>query len=306
MSRESSCEGLGRTPSAETRRPSQVAEVLWRATERLSRAGVENARLDAEWLLMAALGWDKEAVYRNFRCQLEDEEQSAFDRFVARRCTGEPAAYITGEREFWSLGMNVNRDVLIPRPETEHLVDTVLIFLTAWTQPIRILELGTGSGAVAISLAHEMPDIEVWATDLSVKALRVAQANARQHGLAERIQFLAGDLFEALGPRPGSFTAIMSNPPYIPSGALASLPQGIRDWEPPSALDGGVDGMDFYRRIISAAPGYLCPQGLLALEVGSHMAGDVGELFRLGNGFNPATVVHDLAGYERVVWATVC
>jgi len=273
------------------------------ATEELSRAGVESARLDAEWLLMAALGWAKAAVYRNLRWELEDDQQSEFESFVARRCLGEPAAYVTGRREFWSLDFAVSRDVLVPRPETEHLVETGLRFLDSWTGPIRILELGTGSGAVAVSLAHERKDIEVWATDVSVAALRVARGNARQHGLGERIHFLEGDLFEALGSVQAPFAAILSNPPYIARGDLANLPCGVRDWEPLSALDGGPDGMDFHRRIISEGSSYLCPGGLLALEIGSSMADDVCEFFQCTNGFTPATVVRDYSGRARVIWA---
>lgn len=272
------------------------------ATEELSRAGVESARLDAEWLLMAALGWAKEAVYRNLGCELEDDQQSKFESFVARRCLGEPAAYITGKREFWSLDFTVSRDVLVPRPETEHLVETGLRFLDSWAGPLRILELGTGSGAVAVSLAHERRDIEVWATDVSVGALRVAWGNARQHGLVERIHFVEGNLFGALGSMKGPFTAILSNPPYIARGGLADLPRGVRDWEPLSALDGGPDGMDFHRRIISEARNYLCPGGLLALEIGASMADHVCEFFRFTEGFTPATVVRDYSGRERVVW----
>ena len=305
MRRESSQRVGGRTPSPESRRPTQpkVAEVLRRATTQLAGAGIESARLDAEWLLMVVLGWSKEELYRNLANEFEDERRSTFDDLVTRRLAGEPAAYIVGQREFWSLEFKVNRDVLVPRPETEHLVETALRFLDSRTGAMRILEIGTGSGAVAVSLVHERRDLEVWATDVSASALGVARENARRYGLAGQIHFLAGDLFGALGSVKGPFTAIVSNPPYIASADLAHLPREVQDWEPLSALDGGPDAMDFYRRIISAGPDYLCHGGLLALEIGSGMADDVSELFRAQTGFNQAAVVHDYAGHERLVWA---
>ena len=307
MNREPNYQGSGRTQSSGSGRSTRalVAEVLRRATARLVRAGVESPRLDAEWLLMAALGWGKEAVYRNLRCQLEDEQRSVFDGLVSRRCMGEPAAYIVGKREFWSLEFKVNGDVLVPRPETEHLVETGLEFLDSWTGPRRILEIGTGSGAVAVSLAHERRDIEVWATDISARALDVARHNARQHGMAELIHFCEGDLFGALDAMKGPFAAIFSNPPYVASADLADLPREVRDWEPLPALDGGPDALDLYRRIISGGAHHLYPGGLLALEIGSGMAEDVCELFRIRNGFNQPVVGHDYAGHERLVCASL-
>ena len=280
-----------------------ITGTLRAATRELSDAGVEFSRLDAELLLMAALGWTREQIYRGLSCVLEEGQRAVFDGFVARRCNGEPSAYIAARREFWSLDFHVSRDVLIPRPETEHLVETGLEFFESWRGPRRVLELGTGSGAVGISLAHEMSDVEVWATDISAAAIEVARGNARRHGVSNRVHFLVGDLFEALDSDSGDFAAILSNPPYIASGDIPDLPCGVRDWEPWSALDGGGDGLIFHRRIIRDGKDHLLPGGLLALEIADLTASAVCERFRAGREFSPPRVIRDYAGRERVAWA---
>jgi release factor glutamine methyltransferase len=244
---------------------------------------------------------------------------------LSRREAREPIAYILGAKEFWSLSLAVSRDVMIPRPETEILVEAVLekigsefrvpsseferasSRLTAGSvnPELRILDLGTGCGAIALALATEIPLGRVYALDRSRPALRIASRNATALGLAGRVHFLAGDLFEPLRTARGGggFDLIVSNPPYIPSGALALLPQEIAAYEPLEALDGGPDGLRFHRRIIEGAPGYLSAGGWLALEVGDGQSWAAVELLRMSDQFGPAEVKKDLAGHDRVVLA---
>lgn len=281
----------------------RVADVLRRAAAGLSEAGIDTARLDAEVLLMEALGWSREDLYRNPEAELQEFQAARFQGLAARRRRGEPAAYITGSREFWSLDFRVTPDVLIPRPETEHLVQTVLDLLAERPGPRRVLDLGTGSGAVAVALAKERADLEVWATDMSAAALRVARANAQQHGVAGRVHFGEGDLFAPVRGREGFFDVLASNPPYVPRGEMVRLQREVRDWEPAAALDGGVDGMDCYRRIAREGARYLRPGGWAAVEVGAEPASGVRGLFRDGAGFGELRTVRDYAGHDRVVAA---
>jgi release factor glutamine methyltransferase len=250
---------------------------------------------------------------------------------LSRREAREPIAYILGAKEFWSLSLAVSRDVLVPRPDTETLVEAVLdkirfefrvssfesigvpgsecqapCFRPETRNPkLRILDLGTGCGAIALALATEIPLGRVYALDRSRAALRIASRNATALGLAGQVQFLAGDLFEPLRTARGGggFDLIVSNPPYIPSGALALLPPEIAAYEPLEALDGGPDGLRFHRRIIEEAPGYLRAGGWLALEVGDGQSWAAVELLRKSDGFGPAKVKKDLAGHDRVVLA---
>ena len=300
--------------------------------ERLERAGVESASLDAACLLEAASGIPR------WRFVLEPQRPIAHGRsdlvvsMLSRREAREPIAYILGAKEFWSLSLAVSRDVLIPRPETETLVEAVLekissefrvprseferasSRLTAGSvnpkpetrnPKLRIVDLGTGCGAIALALATEIPLGRVYALDRSRAALRIASRNATALGLAGRVHFLAGDLFEPLRTARGGggFDLIVSNPPYIPSGALALLPPEIAAYEPLEALDGGPDGLRFHRRIIEEAPGYLRAGAWLALEVGDGQLSAVVELIRKGDGFGPPEVKKDLAGHDRVVLA---
>lgn len=252
---------------------------------------------------MEVLGWSREDVYRSPEATLDATEAERFEALVTRRERGEPVAYLTGKREFWSLEFIVSADVLIPRPETEHLVEAVVDFLASRPGPQRILDLGTGSGAIAVSVARECTRAEVWATDVSTAALRVARENARRHGVGRRIRWLQGDLFAPLQGLVESFDALVCNPPYIPSREMARLPRDVGEWEPALALDGGADGMDFYRRIVREGAPHLQEGGLLALEVGADLAGPVSETFRAREAFRRVRVLKDYAGLPRVVAA---
>jgi release factor glutamine methyltransferase len=209
-------------------------------------------------------------------------------------------AYIVGEKEFMGLPLRVTPAVLIPRPETEVLVEAALTSLRQHfpsSSPLHLLDIGTGSGAIALSLAFYRPDARVTALDFSGAALEVAKENARRLGLASRVTFVQADLFPPM-PAPGSFHLIISNPPYIPTEELPRLPVDVGAYEPHQALDGGADGLSFYRRLLPPPPGLLAQKGIVALEVGESQAHDVRNLFPGGR---EAKIIKDYAGLDRVV-----
>jgi release factor glutamine methyltransferase len=256
--------------------------------------GIDNPRLDAELLLANTLGLDRVGLYVNFERPLQGSELAAFREQVRRRAGREPLAYILGKAEFWSLPLKVTPAVLIPRPETELLVEESLARLPSGG---RVLDVGTGSGALAIALAHERPEFVVTAIDVSAAALEVAGENACSNEVAERICFLQQDL--AALPA-GPFDLVVANPPYIPVGELASLMPDVRDFEPHLALDGGADGLDAYRALARQAGSVLAPDGWLLVEVGIGQATVVKQLFA-GAGLAEIFAASDLAGIERVV-----
>jgi release factor glutamine methyltransferase len=284
-----------------------VRQALREATASLSDAGIESARLDAELLLAEALGLDRSMLYLHYEAPLDARAEERVRSLLARRVDGEPAAYITGRREFWSLDFLVTPAVIVPRPETEMLVEVAVGLFEAESQisdrKFQILDLGTGSGAISISLAKEIANAEVWATDVSSGALEIARANARRHGVEEKIQFLHGDLFEPVSDRGEIFDLIVSNPPYVRSDEIDALPRDVRDFEPRVALDGGADGLEFYRRIIPGALRYLSDGGFLALEIGAEMGLEVARLFVQADGYTPPRRYRDYAGRDRVVRA---
>lgn len=281
----------------------RVAGVLRDAAARLREAGAGNPRLDAELLLMAALGRSREDLYRNPEGGLKASEARRFESLVSRRLRWEPVAHLTGWREFWSLDFRVTPDVLIPRPETEHLVETAVDFLASRRGPRRILEIGTGSGAVAVSLAREFPDAEIWATDVSAPALEVARENAARHGVEARLHWLRGDRLMPVRGSRHRFDVLVSNPPYVPSGEVGRLQRDVRDWEPALALDGGVDGMDFHRSLVRDGVGHLREGGMLAMEIGAEQGGAVSRLLEAREGLGRVRIRRDYAGLPRVVCA---
>ena len=221
--------------------------------------GIESPRLDAELLLSATLEMDRVALYVNFERPLIADELARYRKKVRRRADREPLQYILGETEFWSLPFSVNPAVLIPRADTEVLVEEALKGIDGCSS---VLDVGTGSGAIAVALAHEKPEIKVTALDCSEDALEVARGNARRNGVVERVVCLAGDLNSL---PPGPFDMIVSNPPYIPSRDWEQLMPEVRDHEPRLALDGGDDGLEAYRRIAVQALKILSPGGWLLL-----------------------------------------
>ncbi len=272
----------------------RVDEALASARTRLTAS--PTARLDAELLLADTLDRPRTWLHAWPEAELEPGAAEGFDQRIARRAAGEPIAYLLGEREFWSLTFTVSPDVLIPRPETEGLVRAALDHLraTAATEP-RVLDLGTGSGCVAVALAHERPDAHVTAVESAGPALGIARANAARHGTVN-VEFLDGSWFAPLGAR--RFDVIVSNPPYIASGD-PHLAEGDVRFEPAGALDGGPDGLEALREIASGTPHHLEPGGLVAVEHGMDQGEAVAALFA-GEGLVAIETHHDDAGLARI------
>lgn len=281
-----------------------VLEALDWAIDYLRERRIENPRLNAELLLAHSMRLSKEHLYIRLRDPLKREEREAMEDLIRRRASGEPLQYILGHQEFWSIDLKVDSRVLIPRPETERLVEEALsILINISSKKISsVLELGTGSGAIAISLAREMKDIVLVATDLSEDALWVARENAKQASVSDKIRFVKGDLLQPF--RSGElFDLILSNPPYIPDSEIDGLAGEVKDHEPLIALKGGKDGLDFYRRLLVQVPSYLKREGWLLLEVGNAQAGQVSELIEADGHFQKVECLQDLSGIERVVKA---
>jgi release factor glutamine methyltransferase len=277
-----------------------IRTLLQQTARELALGGSPSARLDAEVLLMRFLNIDRPALLMHPERELDAQESDGFARWIARRRSGEPVAYITGQKEFWSLPFEVGPGVLIPRPETECLVEEALTCCGAETGNLRIIDIGTGSGAIAVVLARERPTARVAATDLSPDALAVARRNAQRHGVAGRIDFHEGDLFASTV---GSFALIVSNPPYIPEDVYPLLPEGIRAFEPAPALLAGLDGTAVHARIIREGARRLKPGGWLLLEIGEGQAGPVEALFREAGFYDTIRTRADYGGADRVVIA---
>jgi len=300
----------------------------------LEAAGIETARLDAECLAAHALGWPRWQIFLSPRRRLTPEEFSRYLALLGRRERREPLAYVLGMREFWSLSLSVSSGVLVPRPETETLVEATLAVWSemqaeasreprtvsheprATSRELRaesresstegptIVELCTGSGAVAIALATEIPTARILATDVSWRALRVARANALAHAVAGRIAFLRGNLWQAVnGQAPaGSVDLVVANPPYVPTRDVAALMPEIQ-WEPRLALDGGADGLRIQRDIIATSPERIRPGGCLLLEIGADQAEAILALLGEKGRFETGRIFRDLAGRPRVIAA---
>ncbi len=285
-----------------------VKEALGRASFSLRQAGLEQAGQEAELLMVHCL-----QISRLQLRLIEDQflttgQLNCFNDMVARRCSGEPFAYLTGERYFYGRSFAVDQRVLIPRPETELLVERALALSNTDSfqqkEKLSIIDLGTGSGVLAITLALELPKAEVWAVDLSAAALSVARSNAEKHGLAGKIKFAAGNYFAALRSNaPLRFNLILANPPYITSGELCTLPDDVRNYEPKLALDGGLTGLAGYEAIIRELPHWLASPGALLLEIGCEQQQSVTGLCEAAGLFKTITCYRDLAGLPRVVEA---
>ena len=257
------------------------------------------ARADAEFLLRYLLKLERAALIVRWNERLHENEAARYAELVGRRQLGEPIQYITGEAEFYGLPFQVTPAVLIPRPETEHLVEKIVELAPLFPKP-RMVDVGTGSGAIAVALAHEWPDAQVTAIDISEDALKVAEANARRTGFAKQVRLLQGDL---LTPVAGEhFEFVVSNPPYVSSGDRASMDVEVREFEPETALFAGTDGLAVYRRLIPQAANVLVPGGYIALEIGYDQRDAICELLS-ANGFEEVEFVADLQGIARVAVA---
>ncbi len=281
--------------------PNTVIALLNNAAEQIARSCPETPRLDAEVLLASALNTEKVGLYRALYDIVPVLARERLQRLVARRITSEPISYILGRKEFWSLTFSVSPAVMVPRPDTEVLIEVVLQSFPTEGSP-RIIDIGTGSGAIAITLAKELPNASITATDISADALKVAQRNAAANNVST-VTFLQGDLFEPVREQRHAFDLIVSNPPYIPTAQISSLPPGLRDYEPRLSFDGGPDGLEFYRRITQEAPLYLKPGAWLMLEVGHDQSNPVRIIISGTKAFFSLETVLDVSGIERVVKA---
>ena len=274
----------------------------------------DSAHRDALLLLLHALGISRAALHADPGRILTLDQRARYESLILRRLANEPIQYITGEQEFYSLALHVSPAVLIPRPETEFLVEAVLSEFEPASH-LQILDVGTGSGAIAIALAHHLPNAHITATDISSAALAVASSNTARHHLSSRIRFVEADLLDALAPceaafdAPGSpasglgslgWDAIVFNPPYVPTGDRATLHPQVRDFEPAAALFAGPDGLEVYRRLIPQARAALKPGGLLALEIGHGQRDAVAALLA---GWNTLRFVDDLQQIPRTALA---
>lgn len=286
-----------------------IIELIRLSTRYFQEKKIESARLDAELLLAHALGVRRIDLYLNYDRPIQQEELRGFRSLVRRRAHREPVAYITGVKEFWSLEFAVNPFVLIPRPETELLVEqTLKASEPAYTRAGRglsILELGTGCGAVAVALARSLSHKAIiTATDISPEALSVARGNAIRHGVQENARFLCGNLFDPINPH-FRYDLIVSNPPYIPSSLIPALMPEVRQHEPIQALDGGDNGLSVIGRIIQEAPSRLLDGGRLLLEMGDEQREHIRSLLKETGAFGELIFCRDYSGRDRVVSAAL-
>jgi len=275
-----------------------VADYVFAGAERLAHSPHPGRALsDAELLLMHVLGKDRAWMLAYWRDEIDTDCSIPYHSAIERRRAGEPIQYITGETEFFGLPMRVTRDVLIPRPETEHLVEKVIELAARFQQP-RIVDVGTGSGAIAVALAHKLPHAQITATDICSRALVVARKNAKLNEVD--LRFLEGDLLAPVASE--KFEIVVSNPPYVPETDRATLSVEVREYEPALALFAGDDGLDVYRRLIPAAFDALAPGGFVALEIGYGLSTAMRELLSRA-GFEQIEFVPDLQNIPRVACA---
>lgn len=284
-----------------------IRDLLKVTSDYLKQKDIESPRLNAEVLLAHVLALSRVELYLRFDQPLNEEELSRYRALVKRRLGREPLQYITGSQEFWSLDFEVGPSVLIPRPESEMLVETALSLWRAGRIPHperpRLLDLCTGCGALAVALAREVPAAAVWASDLSGDALATARRNAAKHDVGDRMEFLTGDLFEPSRDRNLIFDLMVSNPPYIRSDAMESLPPEVRLYEPRQALDGGKDGMVYIERILSEGPDFLAPGGWVLVEMDPEQTSEALRRIEGTRRYESWERVKDYSGRYRMVMA---
>jgi release factor glutamine methyltransferase len=281
-----------------------VGDTLRYGVLKLDQAGVPSAPLAAELLLMHVLDRDRTYLYAHPEKQLQAAQAEAFLALIRKRAAGTPTQYLTGHQEFWGMDFEVTPDVLIPRPETEHLIEVALsrIGESRRNNPLQIADVGTGSGCIAVALAKEFPNANIFATDISSAALTIAQRNAARNNLSDRITFTECNLLEGVPQQP-QLNLIVSNPPYVARKDVASLPIDVREHEPQIALFAGEDGMEIYPRLIAQAKNHLAEGGLLVLELGLGLFENVGDLLEARSGWTRVSATQDLAGIVRVISA---
>ena len=284
-----------------------IIKLLKWATSYFNSHNIDKPRAEAEILLSHALKLQRIDLYLKYDQPLYEEDLKRFKELIKRRVNREPVAYIVGTKEFWSLDFAVTRDVLIPRPETEFLVEGALDLLPAGSRadpvlmPKKVLELGTGSGAVILTLASMRPGHRFFATDRIWAAIRTARQNAVRHGLENAVRLICADWFESFSPKQCAFDMIVSNPPYVPSRLIGGLQPEITGHEPISALDGGEDGLSCLKHIIGHAHLYLRAKGALLLEIGDDQKNDVERIVDQCAAYEHIVCVKDYSGCDRII-----
>ena len=277
--------------------PISIAEAILQGANKLRKAGVPEARREAGSLLAFLLDKDRTFILSHADHTISSEQETIFEEFLNARAGGEPAQYITGRQDFYGLEFEVTPAVLIPRPETELLVEAAIKLVGA-EETISFCDVGTGSGCIAVTLLHQLPLARAMAVDVSTEAVAVARRNAARHQVTDRIEFLLSDCFESVAPQ--TFDLIVSNPPYVAEEALATLQREVRDFEPRVALTAGADGLDVIRRLVADAPEYLRPDGYLLFEIGFDQHEVVGGLID-ANVWELLDIHQDLQGIPRTV-----
>jgi release factor glutamine methyltransferase len=281
-----------------------VGEALREGVQRLERAAVPSAPLAAELLLIHVLGRDRAWLYAHPEIPIDPAQAEAFFSLTNKRAAGTPTQYLTGKQEFWGLDFEVTSDVLIPRPETEHVVEVALARIgeSRRSAPLRAADIGTGSGCLAVALAKELPQAKIFATDISAAALAIASRNAAGHNVTDRITFVECNLLDGIHDH-APFDVIVSNPPYVARKDAQSLPIDVREHEPQIALFAGEDGMAIYPPLIAQAATHLAAGGLLVLELGCGLFEAVSDLLEARRGWTRVSATQDLAGIPRVISA---
>ena len=283
---------------AVTARPTDARSAIAHARTRLQEAGVDEAALEADVLVRHVLGLERVDLLARAETPVAPAQSAALEGLLARRLRREPLAYVLGRREFHGLDFRVTSAVMVPRPETETLVEEALAWAGGRPTPITVADVGTGSGCIVVTLAVGLPNVRFLATDASPAALAVAEGNARRHGVAERVRLLSGHLLQ---PLPCPVDLIVANLPYIPRGRLDTLQPEVRDYEPREALDGGPDGTDLLRPLLHEAGAYLRPGGALMLEIDDEQGSTLAEEARNAFPASAVRVLPDLAGRDRVL-----
>jgi release factor glutamine methyltransferase len=282
-----------------------VREALRNGIRTLESAETPSAPLAAELLLMHVLSKDRAWLYAHSEEVLSPAQLAKYSERLALRAAGSPTQYLTGKQEFWGLDFEVTRDVLIPRPETEHVIEVALARIgeARRATDLKIADIGTGSGCIAVALAHELPRAQIYATDISRAALEVARRNAARHGVADRVHFFQSNLLAGV-TEPVEFDLIVSNPPYVAERDAESLPRDVREHEPRIALFAGEAGLDVYAPLIAQAESRLRQGGILVLELGFGMFEPVSDMLDSAHGWTRLSATVDLAGIPRVLSAT--
>ncbi len=285
-----------------------IKDLLSVTADYLQKKDIDSPRLCAEMLLAHQLKTTRIKLYLDFDKPLNEKDIDEYRSLIQRRLRREPVQYITGVQEFWSREFNVGPQVLIPRPETEILVEQAVSILKEkrnadQTGTLSVLDIGTGSGAVAVSIASELPDADIWATDVSAEALRIAKANACKHGVENRINFIESDLFSALKNNSQPFDIIVSNPPYIPKEDYDALPPEVGKYEPRGALDGGDGGLFFINRLILEAKDFLRPGGWLLIEMAPFQTARAMEMIAQTGFCAEQKIIRDYSHKDRIVMA---